>query len=371
MTSTYALVTGGGTGGHVIPAIAIGRALVELGHPAEEIHFVGARRGIEAELVPAAGFTITLLPGRGIARHLTVDNIGALFGLARAVARAIALVRRRKPQVVISVGGFASVPCALAAWLWRVPLIVAEQNAVPGLANRLVARVAVASAVSFPGTTLPRAVLTGNPVRPELLSVDRSEPARAAARTELGLGVDDRVIVVAGGSLGARTINAAVLALASAWADRKGFAIRHIVGARDFERISAAAPPATPSGLVYQLVRFEDHMERCYAAADVAVHRAGASTVAELATAGVPSILVPLPGAPGDHQSVNAKRMVEAGGAIVVPDGELDATRLAAELDGLFDEPLRLQAMARAARTLARPGAALAVAELAQGAARG
>jgi UDP-N-acetylglucosamine--N-acetylmuramyl-(pentapeptide) pyrophosphoryl-undecaprenol N-acetylglucosamine transferase len=365
----WAIITGGGTGGHVIPAIAIGRALVELGHPQESIGFVGARRGMEAELVPAAGFAITLLPGRGIARRLTLDNVGALAGLVAAFARAVVLVGRHRPRVVISVGGFASAPCAFAAWVWRVPLVVAEQNAVPGLVNRLAARVAVAAAVSFPGTPLPRSVLTGNPVRPELAHVDRSPEARAEARRALGLGPGDRLVMVAGGSLGARRINTAVLDVARRWSARRGIAIRHVVGARDFTQVSTEAPAT--SGLTYQVIRFEDRMDRCYAAADLAVQRAGASTVAELATAGVPSILVPLPGAPGDHQTANARRLADAGGAVVVPDGELDGDRLAAEIDRLLGNPAVLETMGRAARTLARPDAARDVARLAEEHARG
>jgi UDP-N-acetylglucosamine--N-acetylmuramyl-(pentapeptide) pyrophosphoryl-undecaprenol N-acetylglucosamine transferase len=364
----FALIAGGGTGGHVIPAVAIGQALVAAGHPAASIHFVGARRGMERDLVPAAGFSITLLPGRGIARRLTLDNVGAIAGLAAAFAKAVALVRRRRPQVIVSVGGFASAPCVVAAWVWRVPLVVAEQNAVPGLVNRLAARVAKASAVSFPGTPLPRAVLTGNPVRAEMAAVDRSPAGRAAARDALGLRPDDRLVVVAGGSLGARRLNAAAEGLARSWAERGDVAIRHIVGARDFDSVADAPLPAGggPEGLIYQRVRFEDHMELCYAAADVAVHRAGASTVAELAAAGVPSVLVPLPGAPGDHQTANARRLADAGAAVLLPDAELDTDRLAEVLDELLGDSLRLQSMAVAARTLARPRAAAEVAALAE-----
>ncbi|HUJ65121.1 MAG TPA: glycosyltransferase, partial [Acidimicrobiales bacterium] len=203
---TWAVIAGGGTGGHVVPAIAIGRALVDRGHPSDSVLFVGSRRGIEGRLVPAAGFRIILLPGRGLARRLTRDNLAAVLGLVTAVVQAVRLVGRIRPSVVISVGGYASVPCALAAALWRVPLIVAEQNAVPGLANRIAGRFASACAVSFAGTPLPRAVLTGNPVRPEILAVDRSCDSRAAARAELGLPANGVVVAVAGGSLGARRI---------------------------------------------------------------------------------------------------------------------------------------------------------------------
>ena len=368
----WALIAGGGTGGHVVPAIAIGRALVARGHPAETIRFVGSRRGMEGRMVPAAGFAVSLLPGRGIARRLTFDNVGAGAGLLAAWAKALVLVGRLRPSVVITVGGYASVAGALAAVVWRIPLVVAEQNAVPGLANRLAGRFAAACAVSFPGTPLPRAVVTGNPVRPEILAVDRSAEGRAAAREALGLPREAFVVAAAGGSLGARRINEAVIGVATAWAARPGLAIRHVVGDRDFDSVAspASAPrPATHAdqqGLVYQQVRFEDRMDLLLAAADVAVQRAGASTVSELTAVGLPAILVPLPGAPGDHQDANARRLAAAGAAVVIPDDEFDAQRLAVELDRLIADRAAREAMAAASRTLARPGAAAAVAALAE-----
>ena len=165
-TTAWAVIAGGGTAGHTLPGIAIARALVALGHDPATIHFVGSERGSEARLVPAAGFAVTLLPGRGIQRRLTLANVGAVWGLLRALVRAFVLLARHRPKVVVAMGGYASVPCALSAVVLRIPIVVAEQNAVPGLANRLTARFAKAAAVSFPGTALPRAVLTGNPVRP-------------------------------------------------------------------------------------------------------------------------------------------------------------------------------------------------------------
>ncbi len=369
--TAWAVIAGGGTGGHVVPAIAIGQALVERGHQPDSVRFLGSSRGLEQTMVPRAGFEVILLPGRGIARRLTVDNIGAVAGLLAAMVQAVALLARLRPQVVITVGGYASVAGALAAVVWRVPLVVAEQNAVPGLANRLAGRFAVACAVSFPGTPLPRAVVTGNPVRRQILSVDRSDAGRATAREALGLPVDRVVVAVTGGSLGAGRINTAVLRLVARWSGRADVAMRHVIGERDFEACVAGAPPPVPGGLIYQQVRFEDHMELLLSAADVAVQRAGASTVAELTVAGLPAILVPLPGAPGDHQTANAQRLASAGAAVLIPDGEFDATRLAVELDRLIeDAPLR-RTMGAAARALARPEAAQAVATLAEEHARG
>lgn len=360
----YAVVAGGGTAGHVLPALAVARELVDRGHDPGTIHFVGSERGQEARLVPAAGLAVTLLPGRGIARRLTLDNVGAVAGLVRGATGAVRLLSRLRPSVVLSVGGYASVPCSVAAAVLRIPLVLHEQNAVPGLANRLAGRFAVASAVSFPGTALPRAVVTGNPVRAEVLAIDPSPPRRAGARRALGLPADAVVVGVSGGSLGARRVNEAVLGLVEAWSDRSGIAVRHAVGSRDWGSVSGRLPRPPAGGLVYQAVEYEERMPDLLAAADVFVCRAGGSTVAELTAVGVPAVLVPLPIAPNDHQTANARAMVDAGAAVLVPDGELTAGRLAAELGPLVADPARLAAMAAAAAGLGHPDAARRVADL-------
>lgn len=364
---TGVLLAGGGTAGHVLPALAVARALVARGHAPESLHFVGSARGQEARLVPDAGFSVTLLPGRGIARRVStrtaVANLRAVAGLTTAVVRAGAVVARRRPGVVLSVGGYASVPAAAAAVALRRPLVLHEQNAVPGSANKLFARFARASAVSFEGTALPRAVVTGNPLRPEIASIDRSAEGTAAARLALGLPDGAVVIAVVGGSLGSRRINDATFGLVAAWADRSDVAIRHAVGRRDWDEVQAVLPRPPAGGLVYQPVEFEDSMADLLAAADVAVCRSGGS-VAELAAAGLPAVLVPLPGAPGDHQTANARALVRAGAATLVPDAELTAARLAAELGPLVDDPERRATMAAAAARLNRPDAAERVADL-------
>jgi len=369
-TPTWAIVAGGGTAGHVLPGIAVGRALVDRGHDPSSIHFVGATRGIEADLVPDAGFGITLLPGRGLQRRLAWANVVAAWGLLQALARAVALVRRRRPHVVLALGGFASAACALAAVLWRVPLVVADQNARAGAANRLVARFARACAVPFAETDLPRALVTGNPVREAILEVARHRDVEGARRA-LGLPTDRTVVVVFAGSLGSRRINQAAYGAAERWADRDDLAVHHVVGARDWEdRPDVARTSSGP--LVYRTVRYEDRMDLVLAAADLAVCRAGGTTVAELAVVGVPSVLVPLPIATRDHQTANAGPLVRAGGAVLVPDDQLDADRLVAEVDALVagGAGAVLAGMADAARTLGRPDAAEAVADLVERCAR-
>ena len=377
-TPTWAIVAGGGTAGHVLPGLAVARELVRRGRDASSILFVGAERGIESRLVPEAGFEVELLPGRGIERRLSVQNVVALWGLTTALWRAVRLVHRRRPAVVLALGGFASAACALAALLWRVPLVVAEQNARAGAANRLVARLARACAVPFDETDLPKAVVTGNPVRDEVLAVAADRDV-LAARSELGLPEDRTVVVVFAGSLGSRRINEAVYGAVGRWAHRDDLAIHHVIGTRDWEDRPAVArdldeprdgPDGPAVGLVYQPIRYQDRMDLVLGAADLAVCRAGGTTVAELAVVGVPALLVPLPIATRDHQTANAGPLVRSGAAVLIPDGELDVDRLVAEVEALVGDPSRLAEMAVAARGLGRPDAAGAVADLVESTAR-
>jgi UDP-N-acetylglucosamine:LPS N-acetylglucosamine transferase len=368
----FAVIAGGGTGGHVFEALAIAGALRSLGHDPETIELVGSRRGQEATLLAGHGFPFTLLPGRGIVRRLDAAslwaNLGALVGLASATAREVVDLARRRPRVVVSVGGYASLPSDLAAVVLGVPLVLVTIDAVPGAVHRLLRRRAAAHAVAFPGTRVPRAVVTGVAVRPEIVGVDRSEHAVVRAREELEVPSERRVVGVVGGSLGARRVNLAVLDLAERWRRRADLALYHVTGRRDADEIcreaSARALTDGADGLSYRLVPFEDRMARLYEAVDVMVCRSGAGTVAELAVAGVPSVLVPLPGAPGDHQGANARALAGAGAAVIVPDAALGSDRLASLLEQLLGDPARLSAMGKAARAFGRPDAADRIGEL-------
>lgn len=360
-----ALIVGGGTAGHVLPGVAIGQELVRRGHAASSIHFVGSERGVERDLVPAAGFEVTLLPGRGIQRRLTTDNVGAIAGLLRAFATSFTLLRAKRPEVVVALGGYASVPAGLWAVLLRVPVVVAEQNAVPGLANRIIGRFAKASAVSYDRTDLPRAVWTGNPVRPEILEVVAAgRGRRTSARRELGVGEDRKLIVVFGGSLGARTINNATVGALLMLADRHDLEIRHIIGTRDFEGVTSRVSLDESDPLRYTPIEYENDMASVYAAADLVVCRAGATSCAELAVTGTPAVLIPLPGAPGDHQTANARALEAAGGAELLADNIFDSQLMVDTVSRLISDPSILESMREGAARVARPDAAQAVSDL-------
>lgn len=366
----FAVIAGGGTAGHVQPALAIADALVARGHVHQDVQLVGSARGSDRETMARRGFPVEVLPGRGIARSFSpatlVRNLGAVAGIAAAVVRSLRLVRSARPSVVVTVGGYASVGPAVAALVTRTPLVVVNVDAVPGAANRLFGRFAAACLVGWPGTDLPRAVATGTPVRPEIVAVTRDDAARRTARGLLGLPEERPTVVAFGGSLGARRVNEAVAGMAARWVGREDRSVYHIVGRRDWD----AGVGSGEAGPVVR-VAYEERMAAVYAAADLVICRAGAMTVAELAAAGVPAILVPLPGAPGDHQGANARVLERAGAAQVLADAECTAERLAEVVDALLGEPARLAAMAAAARALAPVDAAGAGAEVVEACAAG
>jgi UDP-N-acetylglucosamine--N-acetylmuramyl-(pentapeptide) pyrophosphoryl-undecaprenol N-acetylglucosamine transferase len=362
----------------VVPSLQIARALVSRGRPAGSIELFGSRRGQEAKLWPSLEFPFILLPGRGIRRSLRPAalwaNAGAVLGLVWATLRAVGSFLGHRPKVVVVVGGYASFPAGFAAAATRVPLVLVNTDAVPGAVNALLGRFAAASAVAFPGTDLPRAEVTGTPVRPELGALDRSEIGRQKARRTLGLPAERWTVAVFGGSLGARRINTAAADVAARWSARADRTLYQVAGHRDFEAFARPEPahpePDEEAGLTYRVVPYEDRMPDLYQAADICVCRAGAMTVAELLVTGVPAILVPLPGAPGDHQTRNAQALVTAGAAVLMPDAECDGERLAAALDALLADADRLAAMGQAARGLGHPDAAARVAELVEANAR-
>jgi UDP-N-acetylglucosamine:LPS N-acetylglucosamine transferase len=327
---------------------------------------------MEARLVPEAGFALRLLPGRGFVRRVSFSNVGAALGLAAAFAAALMIIVRSRPAVVVMVGGYAGVASSLAALLCRVPVVVVNVDSSAGKANRLVGRFATLSAVASAESGLRRAVVTGPPVRDDVLAADRSAEGREAARAKLGIDLTRRVLAVVGGSLGARRLNDAALELRAALSSRSDLLLYHVAGARNEPELRArvAAAPLADGGLEYRLVAYEASLPSLFAAADLVIARAGAMTVAELAVIGVPSVLVPLPGAPGDHQSVNARSLEALGAAVVLPDGEAYGDRLVSLVCELLDDVSRLDEMGRAAKLVARPAAAAEIATLVLSAAK-
>ena len=316
------MVTGGGTAGHVLPALAVADALVVAGHDASEIHYVGCTRGIETELLPATPYPHTFFDVVGFQRSFGRLRTNAQFApkLWRARGGAIRLLRRLRPKVVVSVGGYASMPAVLAARRLRIPVVVVSYDMKPGRASQLAARRAAACAVAFPGSPLPRAELTGAPVRQAVLAVDR-ERDRPAARAALGVPNDRFLVAVMGGSLGSAALNTAVGAVLDDATGDTGLAVRHVVGRR-FAEQSRPASDGT-DGVLYQPLGYEPDMPTLYAAADLLVGRGGASTVHEVAVTGIPAILVPWPGAAENHQVANVRWLSDAGAAVMLAETEL------------------------------------------------
>jgi UDP-N-acetylglucosamine--N-acetylmuramyl-(pentapeptide) pyrophosphoryl-undecaprenol N-acetylglucosamine transferase len=355
----FAVLAAGGTGGHLYPALALADALVARGHDRATIRFVGARGHLEETVVPDAGYAIDLLPGRGLQRRLTLANVVTLWEALVATVRAIGLVRRVRPAVVVGFGSYAALPTVIAARLLRRPTVVHDRDAAPGLGNRIGVRLGARAATSLPTTALRGATLVGNPVRADLRNIARRPQTPP-------------LVGFLGGSQGARTVNNAALGLYDRWRDRADVSVHHVCGPTHVEesagRLEALRRPE--DSLDYELVAYEDDMAGLLERVAVVVGRAGASTVAELTAAGVPSVLVPLPGSPGDHQTRNALTLVDAGAALLVADPECDAERLDADLTPLLADPSRLASMGESARTLGRPDAADRLADLVEEVAR-
>lgn len=361
--SCFAVVTGGGTAGHVLPALAVADGLVAAGHGADEIHYVGAQRGIETRLVPPTGYAHTFLDVVGFQRSLSRRNLAFVPKMLRARRAALALLRDLRPAVVVSVGGYASMPAVFAAQRLDIPVVVVSYDKRPGRASALAAKKAVACAAAFPDSPLPRARLTGAPLRRAIVDIDR-ERDHAAARATLGLPSDRFLVAVTGGSQGSGVVNAAVAGLVERRAHDTGLAVRHVVG----ERFVSDATPARDgsTGILYDVIGYEDQMPALYAAADVLVGRGGASTVCEVAAVGLPAVLVPWSGAAEDHQTENVRWLSDAGAAVLVPEAELTPERLDAEIDRLrrdHDARTALAATAHQMGAVHRSGALVALIE--------
>lgn len=347
------IIAGGGTGGHIYPGVAIAEEFRRR-DPQAEVLFVGTARGMETRIVPREGFRLELIEVAALKRVGLRRQLKTLVLLPRSFIEVRSLINRFRPDVVIGVGGYASGPVGLVAALMGVPTMVAEQNALPGFTNRVLARFVRAAAVSFEEAKRyfgGKAEVTGNPVRAEFFEVPEKQPGEVVE------------ILITGGSQGARAINDAMidaLLMLSGESGRLSFV--HQTGEKDYERVRAAYEKY---GVKAEVRTFIERMVDEFARADLVICRAGATTVAELAAAGRPAIFIPFPFAADDHQRKNAEAVERAGGGRVIPQSELTPERLADELLRLVRAPGELMKMATASRRLAHRDAAARVVDLA------
>jgi UDP-N-acetylglucosamine--N-acetylmuramyl-(pentapeptide) pyrophosphoryl-undecaprenol N-acetylglucosamine transferase len=347
-----AVLAGGGTGGHVIPALAIALEL-KARYDAESL-FVGTARGIENRLVPAAGFRLELVEVGALKNVGLATRLKTVFDLPRSVWDARRILAEFKPDVVIGVGGYASGPVMLAAILRRTPTLAFEPNFVPGFANRLVARMVSGAAVHFEETRryFRNAVVTGAPVREAFFHVSAARAAGAPP-----------TLLVFGGSQGARAINQAMIrALPELAKQMPDLHIIHQTGEREYTEVAAAYQRAFPSAEVFAFI---NDMPGYFARADLVLCRSGASTVAEITAAGKPAVFVPFPRAADDHQRKNAQALANVNAAVLIEETKLDEVWLVDTLKALLEDPPRLQRMGDAARGLSHPDAARDIAEMA------
>jgi len=348
------MIMAGGTGGHVFPALATARALQQQGY---RIEWLGTAAGIEAELIPKADIALHCIAVAGLRGKGKLGLLLAPFKLLRATWQALAVIRRLRPVCVLGMGGFASGPGGLAAWMSGIPLLIHEQNAIPGMTNRILARLATRVMEAFPGAFEAKrgALATGNPIRQSIMQLP--EPGSRFS----GRSGPLRLLVV-GGSLGAQAINHCLPRTLAALPEAQRPEVWHQTGKHKLDETRADYQAL---GVRARVVPFIDDMDAAYGWADLVLCRSGALTVSELSAAGVPSVLVPYPHAVDDHQTANARYLADQGAAVLLPQSEMNEQRLRTLLGELNDRP-RLLAMANRAQALARPLATAAVAQQCQ-----
>jgi UDP-N-acetylglucosamine--N-acetylmuramyl-(pentapeptide) pyrophosphoryl-undecaprenol N-acetylglucosamine transferase len=339
-------VMAGGTGGHVFPALAVAERLRELG---ADVFWIGTQAGMEARLVPSHGIAMEWIGISGVRGKGLGTLAAAPLRLLRAIAQAGSILRRRRPALVLGMGGFVAGPGGIAARLQGRPLVIQEQNSIPGVTNQWLARIATRTFEAFPGTFPPgrAAVTSGNPVRAEIAALP--SPAE-----RLSMRSGPVRLLVIGGSLGAKALNETVPAALAQLAEDQRPLVRHQAGERT---LGVARAAYAEQGVTADVTPFIDDMAAAYGWADLIVCRAGALTIAELAAAGLPALLIPYPHAVDDHQVGNARYLVDAAAARMILQRELTPARLAAEMQPLLADPARRLAMAEAARSQARPDA--------------
>ncbi len=335
------LVMAGGTGGHVFPALAVAKYLAQQGW---QVRWLGTADRMEARLVPQYGFDIDFIDIKGVRGNGLVRKLAAHFKVIRSILQAKAVIAEFKPDVVLGMGGFASGPGGVAARLAGIPLVLHEQNAIPGMTNKLLSRIATQVLCAFKNTfTTVKSKVVGNPIRRELIALG----------AELKPLADDALkVLVVGGSLGAKIFNDLMPSVVAALSKQQSITVWHQVGKDNLAGVKAAYQQQGQEGGV-NIAEFIDDMEAAYRWADVVLCRAGALTVSELAAVGLPSILVPYPHAVDDHQTRNGQVLVEAGAAFLLPQAILDVDKLVGKLQLLANDRTELARMGQRARDVA------------------
>ena len=357
--------TGGGTGGHIYPALAMARQL-KTTNPAAKILFIGTRNGLEAELVPRAGYEFAAISSQGLQRKLTGANLRALWAAGQGLKESNTVLSEFAPELVVGTGGYVCGPVVLMAHLKGIKTAIHEQNAWPGITNRLLARWVDLIMVNFPEalSRFPKSAktaVTGLPIRPEILSVDRQTGAK-----HLGLDPAKRTLLVVGGSQGARSINQAMLRLLAHYASDKQLQIIQVTGTSGYAELRqdlANRGLALADNGNIRVVPYLYDMENALAIADLMICRAGAATLAEITAKGIPSILIPYPFASENHQEFNARALKDQGAACLILDRELNGDKLLSTVQELLAKPEQLVGMAAAAARLGRPQAAQDIVE--------
>ena len=359
------IVSGGGTGGHIYPAITIIRTIQQR-VPDARFLYVGTRRGLEADIIPKEGLPFTTVDIQGFERHLTPENLLRAGRAMIGVAKAARIVRSFHPDVAVGTGGYVCGPILLAASLMHIPTLIQEQTVVPGITNKLlsrfVTRIAAGTKEAMRHFPQDKVVFTGNPIRSEVLSAQREDGAAV-----FGLDPAKLTVLVSGGSRGARAINRAMIGVLSHAAHHPEVQFLHVTGKNEYEDVLARLAKAgvelakCPHILVKPYLY---NMPQAMAAADLAVFRAGATGLAELTARGIPSVLIPYPYAAENHQEHNARALEEAGAARMILNKDLTSETLSAVLTELLSEPQKLRDMAVASKQLGRPQAAADIADL-------
>ncbi len=360
------IVSGGGTGGHIYPALTIAREILAVEDA--EILFVGTARGMESRIVPAEGFRFASLPAAGIQRKLTLSNVKSLGKAALGMWRAREILKTFHPDVVIGTGGYVCGPILMAAALAHIPTMIQEQNVIPGITNKILSRVVNRVALGYEEaqSRFPhpeKCVYTGNPVRRDVLTANRDD-----SREKLGISSDTFMVLVAGGSRGARSINTAMLGVHRYFRDAEKLCLWHVTGTDGFEDVKAKLGNVSETGAwgrASRIVRYQNDMPTALAAADLVVYRAGAVGLAELAARGLPSVLIPFPYAAEDHQTYNARAFADHGAADMIADKELTDEKLIHLIENLRNNPDALREMAAAALSLGKPQAGETIARMA------